>query len=125
MQKQQHVLTRCLWVVTEENTVNEENRFLLFIGMFWRIFYLRPFFPDLYLASHLLSLVFIYVIVGLFIPFKDIIIYCLLPRLQCCLNLPMQPGGLWLENMATVAQKAERIHRKTGLNEFMLSQSGE
>lgn len=38
---------------------------------------------------------------------------------------PPAPRGLWLENKAAVAQKAKRIHRKTGLNEFMLSKSGD
>lgn len=38
---------------------------------------------------------------------------------------PTAPRGLWLENKAAVAQKAKRIHRKTGLNEFMLSKSGD
>lgn len=38
---------------------------------------------------------------------------------------PPAPRGLWLENKAAVAQKAKRIHRKTGLNEFMLSNSGD
>lgn len=38
---------------------------------------------------------------------------------------PPTPQGLWLENKPAVAQKAKRMHRKTGLNEFMLSQSGE
>lgn len=36
---------------------------------------------------------FIYVIAGLFAPFKDIIIYCLLPHSQCCLSLPLHPEG--------------------------------
>ncbi len=53
--------------------------------------------------------------------------YHLLPfaSLTVLLKPPPTPWGLWLENKAAVAQKAKRIHRKTGLNEFMLSQSGE
>lgn len=72
----------------------------------------------------------VYVIVGLHTPFRDIIIYYLLPHFPCSLIPPTpnppEPRGLWLENKAAVvAQKAERIYRKTGLNEFMHSQSGQ
>lgn len=53
--------------------------------------------------------------------------YRLLPlaSLSALPKPPPAPRGLWLENKAAVAQKAERIHRKTGLNEFMLSKSGD
>lgn len=41
-----------------------------------------------------LPLAFIYIIVGLFTPFKDIIIYCFSAHSQCC--LPLHPEGCGL-----------------------------
>lgn len=49
----------------------------------------------------------------------------LLASLTVLPKAPPSPWGLWLENKAAVAQTAKRIHRKTGLNEFMLSKSGD
>lgn len=103
--------------------MNKKNTQYFYVNAFWRLFYPRPVCLDLYLASPL-SCFYLYHCWALY-SFKDIIIYCLSPYSQRCLSLPPTPGGLWLENKAAVAQKAKRIHRKTGLNEFMLSQSGE
>lgn len=54
----------------------------------------RPVGLDLYLASP--PSTFIYIIVWLFTPLKDIIVYCLSPHFQRCLSLPLHPeGGGW------------------------------
>lgn len=102
---------------------NQRRKCGFWFNAFWRLFYPRLISLDLYLASPP-SCFYLYHCWALC---SSQGYYHLLPlaSLTVLPKPPPIPWGLWLENKAAVTQKAKRIYRKTGLNEFMLSQSGE
>lgn len=119
-------MCRCMRVgssFTFWSWANQRRKSGFCFNALWRLFYSRLRCLDLCLASppscfYLYHCWALYSFQGYYhlLPFTSLTV---LPK------PPPIPGGLWLENKAAVAQKAKRIYRKTGLNEFMLSQSGE